>query len=53
MGIGIQELEVQDAAQLAKAFDAAVAERSGAVLVLRDDLFDLQRRQIAALAAQA
>jgi putative ABC transport system substrate-binding protein len=53
IGIAIQELEVQDAGELAKAFDAAAAERSGAVLILRDDLFDLQRRQIAALASKA
>ena len=51
-GITIQVLQVEDAKQLAKAFDAAVTERSSAVLVLRDDLFDLQRHQIAALAAQ-
>jgi putative tryptophan/tyrosine transport system substrate-binding protein len=51
-GITIQILQVQDAHELAKAFDAAASERSGAVLVLRDDLFDLERRQIGALAAQ-
>jgi putative ABC transport system substrate-binding protein len=51
-GITIQVLEVEDARELPKAFDAAVTERSGAVLVLRDDLFDLQRRQVGALAAQ-
>jgi putative ABC transport system substrate-binding protein len=52
-GIAVQELEVQDAGGLAKAFHAAAAERSGAVLILRDDLFDLQRGDIAALAANA
>lgn len=51
-GITIQVLQVEDAKELAKAFDAAVTERSGAVLVLRDDLFDVQRDQIAALAVQ-
>lgn len=50
--ITIQVLEVEDAGGLPKAFDAAVTERSGAVLVLRDDLFDFERRQVAALAAQ-
>ena len=53
IGIAVQELEVQDAGELAKAFNAAAAERSGAVLILRDDLFDLQRGHIAALAANA
>ena len=53
VGLAIQELEVQDAGELAKVFDAAAAERSGAVLILRDDLFDLERRQIAALALKA
>ena len=38
--------------ELAQAFDFAVTERSRAVLVLRDDLFDLERRQIGALAMQ-
>jgi putative ABC transport system substrate-binding protein len=51
-GILIQILQVEDAHELAKAFDAAATERSGAVLVLRDDLFDLKRQQIGALAAQ-
>ena len=51
-GITIQVLEVKDAMELAQAFDSAVTERSRAVLVLRDDLFDLQRRQIGALAMQ-
>ena len=50
--ITIQVLEVEDARELPKAFDAAVTEQSGAVLVLRDDLFDLQRRQVGMLAAQ-
>jgi putative ABC transport system substrate-binding protein len=50
--IAIQVLEVQEAEELVTAFDTAMAQHSGAVLVLRDDLFDLQRRQIAALAAQ-
>ena len=53
IGIAIQELEVQEAGELAKAFDAAAVERCGAVLILRDDLFDLQRQQIAALASKA
>jgi putative tryptophan/tyrosine transport system substrate-binding protein len=53
IGIAIQELEVQDTGELAKAFDAAAVERCGAVLILRDDLFDLERRQIAALASKA
>ena len=51
-GITIQVLEVEDARELPKAFDAAVTEQSGAVLVLRDDLFDLERRQVGTLAAQ-
>jgi putative ABC transport system substrate-binding protein len=52
-GIVIQVLQVEDANGLAKAFDAATTDRSDAVLVLRDDLFDLKRRQIATLAVQA
>jgi putative ABC transport system substrate-binding protein len=51
-GITIQVLEVEDARELPRAFDAAVTEQSGAVLVLRDDLFDLERRQVGTLAAQ-
>jgi putative ABC transport system substrate-binding protein len=50
--ITIQVLEVEDARELPRAFDAAVTEQSGAVLVLRDDLFDLERRQVGTLAAQ-
>ena len=52
-GIVIQVLQVEDANELAKAFDAATTDRSDAVLVLRDDLFDFKRRQIATLAVQA
>jgi putative ABC transport system substrate-binding protein len=51
-GIMIQVLQVEDVDGLAKAFDSAATERSDAVLVLRDDLFDLERQQIGALAAQ-
>ena len=49
----IQVLQVEDADGLARAFDAITTERSDAVLVLRDDLFDFKRQQIAALAVQA
>jgi putative ABC transport system substrate-binding protein len=52
-GIMIQVLQVEDASGLAKALDAAATDRSDAVLVLRDDLFDLKRHEIAALAVQA
>jgi len=52
-GITIEVLQVEDANGLAKAFDAATTERCDAVLVLRDDLFDLKRQQIGALALQA
>ena len=52
-GITIEVLQVEDANALAKAFDAATTERCDAVLVLRDDLFDLKRQQIGALALQA
>ena len=51
-GITIQVLPVADDRELAQAFDSAMTGRSGAVLVLRDDLFDLDRGQIGALAAQ-
>src|SRR5580698_7283871 len=50
--IMIQVLQVEDVNGLAKAFGSAATERSDAVLVLRDDLFDLQRQQIGALAVQ-
>jgi putative ABC transport system substrate-binding protein len=50
-GLMIQVLQVEDANGLAKAFDAAATGRSDAVLVLRDDLFDLERQQIGAAQA--
>jgi putative tryptophan/tyrosine transport system substrate-binding protein len=52
-GIMIQVLQVEDVDGIAKAFDSAATERSDAVLVLRDDLFDLERQKIGALAEQA
>jgi putative tryptophan/tyrosine transport system substrate-binding protein len=49
-GMSVQVLLVDDASRLAESFDAAVNEGSGALLILRDDLFDLNRKQIAVLA---
>ena len=50
VGVSVQVLLVDDAGQLVDAFDAAAKERADALLILRDDLFDLNRKQIAALA---
>ena len=49
-GMSVQVLLVDDANRLAESFDAAVSDGSGALLILRDDLFDLNRKEIAALA---
>jgi putative tryptophan/tyrosine transport system substrate-binding protein len=51
-GITIQTLQVENANELTKAFEAAATEQSNAVLVLRDDLFDLNRQKIGTLAAK-
>jgi putative tryptophan/tyrosine transport system substrate-binding protein len=51
-GASVQVLLVDNVSQLAESFDAAVKERADALLILRDDLFDLNRKQIAALAEQ-
>jgi putative ABC transport system substrate-binding protein len=51
-GASVQVLLVDNVSQLAESFDAAVKERADAVLILRDDQFDLNRKQIAALAEQ-
>jgi putative ABC transport system substrate-binding protein len=50
VGVSVQVLLVDNAGQLVDAFDAAAKERADALLILRDDLFDLNRKQIAALA---
>ena len=50
VGVSVRILLVDNAGQLVEAFDTAAKERSDALLILRDDLFDLNRKQIAALA---
>ena len=49
LGLTLKVLEVQNAAELEGAFNRAIKEQAGALLVVVDNLFASQRKRIAAL----
>lgn len=52
LGLTLQLVEVRNESQLDSAFAAAIRERVGALLVLRDNLFAIHRQRIVNLAAK-
>jgi putative ABC transport system substrate-binding protein len=51
-GLRVQALDITEASQLNGLFDAAVRERAGGLIVIRDPLTNTLRARIVALAAQ-